>query len=215
MMSGVVDVWPVLPRWLMPLLAILLLILCLTGGGLFSFFNNQNARATETAEAATSVFVAASGTEETLEGIAAQETAEALQATSVAATATADEAFRLGDDDNDGLSNSQEESLGTDPEIDDTDSDGLLDGEEVNQHGTDPLNPDSEDDGLSDGDEINLYNTSPTNADTDGDGLTDGEEVNVYGTSPTEPDTDGDGLSDVVEIGAGTDPRADPARAGR
>ncbi len=213
MMSGQLDIQPVLPRWLVPLLAVLLLILCLTGGGLLTFFNSQNARATETAEAVTAIFVAAQGTEEVLEGIAAQETETALQATSVAATATAEEAARLGDNDNDGLSNVQEAALLTDPENDDTDGDGLLDGEEVNQHGTEPLNPDSDDDGLSDGDEINIYMAAPNNPDSDGDGLTDGEEVNEYGTSPTEPDTDGDGFDDDVEIAGGTDPLdpADPA----
>lgn len=204
--SGQLEVTPILPRWLVPLLGILLLILCLSGGGLLAFFNNQNARATETAEAATAIFLANQGTEEALDEIAAQETAEALEATSVAATATAEEAARLGDNDNDGLTNSQEEEMSTDPENADTDGDGLLDGAEVNQHGTDPLNPDSDNDGLSDGDEINNYNTAPNNPDTDGDGLTDGEEVNDIGTSPTDPDTDGDGLNDDVEVSGGTDP---------
>jgi hypothetical protein len=131
-MTGQLDVRPAMPAWLIPLLGVLLLILCLSGGGLLAFFNNQNARATETAVAATSVSGAAQGTQIALETIAAQETGAAFQATSVAATATAVEAARLGDDDQDGLSNSREESLGTDPNNPDTDGDGVLDGEEVN-----------------------------------------------------------------------------------
>jgi Tol biopolymer transport system component len=205
-MSGQLDIRPVLPRWIVPLLALLLIVLCLTGGGLLTFFNNQNARATQTAEAATAIFVAAARTEEALDSVSAQETQAAVQATGVAATATAEEAARLGDDDSDGLTNSEEGTLGTDPDLADTDGDGLLDGEEINQYGTDPLNPDTENDGLSDGDEINIYNASPNNPDSDGDSLMDGEEVNDHGTSPTDPDTDADGLGDEVEIAGGTDP---------
>ena len=38
-------------------------------------------------------------------------------------------------------------------------------------------NPDSDSDGLSDGNEVNEYQTDPAKADTDGDGFTDGTEV--------------------------------------
>jgi nucleoside-specific outer membrane channel protein Tsx len=54
------------------------------------------------------------------------------------------------DTDGDGLTDSQEEELGTDPENPDTDGDGLTDGEEV-ELGTDPLNPDTDGDGIPDG----------------------------------------------------------------
>ncbi|MFZ0545306.1 MAG: protein kinase [Candidatus Promineifilaceae bacterium] len=205
-MAGQLDVGPVLPRWLIPLALILMIVLCLTTGGLLTFFNNQNTRATETAQAVTAEFIAAQTTEEVLAGIAAQETEEAFQATSAAATATAEQAALLGDNDSDGLTNSKEAELLTDPDNPDSDNDGLTDGEEVNQYGTDPLDDDSDDDGLLDGEEINDYQSSPNNPDSDGDGLTDGEEVNDHGTDPTEPDTDGDGLNDAVEISNGTDP---------
>jgi hypothetical protein len=64
-----------------------------------------------------------------------------------------------GDPDVDGLSNLEEQSLGTDPQSDDTDDDGLSDAVEdgggefisVTQTGTDPLNADTDGDGLSDG----------------------------------------------------------------
>jgi RHS repeat-associated protein len=87
------------------------------------------------------------------------------------------------DADDDGLTNEEEEALGTDPNNPDTDGDGLLDGDEVNTHGTDPLDSDTDDDGLSDGDEVNVYLTLPTVFDTDGDGANDGDEV----TSGTDP----------------------------
>ena len=54
------------------------------------------------------------------------------------------------DDDNDGLSDSEESALGTDPLLADTDDDGLSDSEE-STWGTNPLNPDTDDDGFNDG----------------------------------------------------------------
>lgn len=54
------------------------------------------------------------------------------------------------DFDQDGLSNGQERTLGTDPGKADSDDDGLNDGLEI-AGGTNPLNPDSDDDGLPDG----------------------------------------------------------------
>jgi hypothetical protein len=58
------------------------------------------------------------------------------------------------DDDLDGLTNSQEAALGTDPNDPDSDNDGLTDGEEVNTYRTDPLDPDTDNDGVSDGREV-------------------------------------------------------------
>jgi len=60
------------------------------------------------------------------------------------------------DRDGDGLTNSEEANLGTDPGNSDTDGDGLSDESEVNQHGTDPLSADTDDDGHSDFSELNL-----------------------------------------------------------
>lgn len=105
-----------------------------------------------------------------------------------------------GDKDGDGLTNSFEKSIGTDPNNPDTDGDGLKDGEEVNTYNTDPLRPDTDSDGLSDGDEVLRYKTNPLKADTDGDRLSDGEEVLQYKTDPLKADTDGDGLSDGEEV---------------
>ena len=104
-----------------------------------------------------------------------------------------------GDLDGDGLTNLEEFNGGTDPQDDDSDDDGLLDGVETNtgsyvsasDTGTDPRNADSDEDGLSDGAENNsgVFNsatdtgTDPNNADTDGDTFTDGDEVTA-GTDP-------------------------------
>ncbi|MFD2671739.1 vWA domain-containing protein [Marinicrinis sediminis] len=56
------------------------------------------------------------------------------------------------DADRDGLSNLEEQALGTDPMDKDTDQDGLVDAAEL-KFGTDPLNPDSDGDGILDGQE--------------------------------------------------------------
>ena len=63
------------------------------------------------------------------------------------------------DSDNDGLTDTEEATLGTNPQNADTDSDGLSDYEEVTLWKTNPLNPDTDGDGYSDGSEVkNNYN---------------------------------------------------------
>ncbi|MFN2221165.1 MAG: protein kinase domain-containing protein, partial [Candidatus Promineifilaceae bacterium] len=120
-LTGQLDVKALLPGWLLPLLAALLLILCLSVAGLLTFFSGRNADATRTAEAELALLAAGTLTRQFEEEQAAN------QATADAATAEA-----LGDDDGDGLSNSRELELGTDPGNADTDGDGLNDGQEVN-----------------------------------------------------------------------------------
>lgn len=98
------------------------------------------------------------------------------------------------DPDHDSLTSLQEFQLGTDPQRDDTDGDGLKDNVETKTKtwqsatntGTDPLNPDS-----------------------DGDGLLDGAENFALptGTDPNKKDTDDDGFNDAVELAASTNPR--------
>ena len=110
------------------------------------------------------------------------------------------------DTDGDGLSNSLEYTLNTDPTVADSDGDGLSDGQEVNTTHTDPSNIDTDNDGLTDAQEVNTTHTDPTNPDTDGDGLTDGQEVNVSHTDPTKADSDGDGQNDYTEVTFGSDP---------
>ncbi len=140
------------------------------------------------------------------------------------------------DTDGDGLPDSTELAIGTDPTNPDTDGDGIpdllevlaaddplvpdllgdFDGDGINNGdevalGTDPTNPDTDGDGLSDGDEVAL-GTDPFNPDTDGDGLTDGAEVNTHGSDPLSDDTDGDLIPDGFEVVNGLDP-TDPADA--
>ncbi len=120
------------------------------------------------------------------------------------------------DDDNDGVSDTQEATDGTDPLDADSDDDGLNDGEEQTV-GTDPNNPDTDGDGLQDGsDDFPLDPTETTDTDGDGignnadpdddnDGVTDTQEA-TDGTDPLDADSDDDGLNDGEEQTAGTDP---------
>jgi hypothetical protein len=99
----------------------------------------------------------------------------------------------------------------------DTDGDGLLDGQEmiianttnliypfvsfflVFPYNTSSVLADTDGDGLTDREELTIYVTFPDRVDSDEDTLTDYEEVIYHGTSPIKPDTDGDGLNDNQE----------------
>lgn len=99
----------------------------------------------------------------------------------------------------------------SDPSRDDTDGDGLTDGQE-RTYLTDPRSSDTDGDGLDDRDEVFVYRTSPTSVDTDGDArgpagdaaplatLFDGSEQHLLRTSPAFADTDGDGKTDYEEL---------------
>jgi len=104
------------------------------------------------------------------------------------------------DYDYDNLTNYQEYQLGTHPKVNDTDGDGLEDGEEVQDYLTDPLLVDTDGDTLSDYMEVKVHLTDPKEVDTDEDQLDDNDELELYGTDPLLPDTDGDGLDDHEEI---------------
>ncbi|MES2642121.1 MAG: MYXO-CTERM sorting domain-containing protein [Myxococcota bacterium] len=129
------------------------------------------------------------------------------------------------DADRDGLTDMYEEMVGTDPNDDDTDDDGLVDGIEVwGLTGTDPRLSDSDVDGLLDGEEDSDHDgamdggeTHPLVADSDGGGVDDGTEAR-FGTDPLNGaddatdgdngrvDSDGDGVTDSDERGLQTDP---------
>ena len=88
-------------------------------------------------------------------------------------------------------------------ELLDSDDDGITDTEE-RAIGSNPANPDSDGDGLLDGAERDA-GTSPILADTDNDGISDRSEA-IYSTDPTKADSDDDGSSDGAEVAFGSDP---------
>lgn len=94
------------------------------------------------------------------------------------------------DSDADGLTDAEEQKLGTNPFDPDTDHDGLTDYDEVKVYHTDPLNPDTDFDGLKDGAEVFNYRTNPLDRDTDHGGVADGHEVIEDGTNPLNPADD-------------------------
>ncbi|MBD3354234.1 MAG: hypothetical protein GF364_22320, partial [Candidatus Lokiarchaeota archaeon] len=117
--------------------------------------------------------------------------------------------YRDLDNDNDGLTNAEEDLLGTDMNDEDSDDDGLLDGEEVETYNTDPLDDDSDNDLLNDYEEVNLgidnEITNPNDPDSDDDLLTDYWEWG-NSTDPNDPDSDNDLLTDYWEWGNSTNP---------
>ena len=114
---------------------------------------------------------------------------------------------QLADTDADGLDDGAEIALGTDPNVADTDEDGISDFDEASVN-ADPLIADTDGDSINDGEEVSI-GTNPATSDTDNDGLTDEVEVSL-GTSPNSADTDSDGISDAMEVAANFDP-IDPA----
>ncbi len=101
---------------------------------------------------------------------------------------TPKQGIQVTDSDNDGLSDSEEEKLGTNPQQADSDHDGIPDNEEVGSNPALPLDTDR------DG-KINALDT-----DDDNDGLTTIMETKI-GTNPLLSDTDQDGFSDFEEVG--------------
>ena len=82
---------------------------------------------------------------------------------------------------------------------------------------TDPNDNDTDDDGLLDGDEVlgneynNFYFTNPLSVDTDNDTLGDFNEIfaylfNLSGSDPTKVDSDNDTMPDPYELEKGFDP---------
>ena len=112
------------------------------------------------------------------------------------------------DPDEDGLTNIYEYNFHTKPQVNDTDGDLLLDGEEVFVYFTMPIFSDTDMDDLGDGEEVLIYGTSPTNVDSDLDGLEDGYEVLTLTTNPLSADSDSDGMPDQWEV----DNRLNPLR---
>ena len=102
------------------------------------------------------------------------------------------------DPDGDGLTNYQEIILRlTNPNLSDTDDDGVNDGQEVTD-GTNPKVADSDSDGLSDGEE-KARGTNPLSGDSDGDGLGDLQEEVLTSTNPLAQDSDSNSIADAYE----------------
>ncbi len=103
----------------------------------------------------------------------------------------------LEDLDNDGLTNLEEQTAGTDPLDDDSDDDTLKDGFEVKESFTDPNDTDS--DSTSTTPDENDNTVLDPNEDLDNDGLTNAEEQTA-GTDPLDDDSDDDTLKDGFEV---------------
>jgi len=107
------------------------------------------------------------------------------------------------DSDNDGLTNTEESRIFSNPYKADTDSDGLSDYLEYCNN-LDPTNSndaehDHDEDGISTLVELTTYETNFLCNDTDQDGWTDEFEINTAGTNPNLNDTDADGILDGDE----------------
>ncbi|MBN1389264.1 MAG: hypothetical protein JXA22_01335 [Candidatus Thermoplasmatota archaeon] len=109
------------------------------------------------------------------------------------------------DPDLDGLTNFKEFIIGTDPNLLDSDGDGLSDSREAVLLGLDPNSPDTDNDGLPDNWEVmfslNATDPSDANIDSDGDGLLNYEEYELKDllgnwTNPSGADRDHNGIPD-------------------
>ena len=86
---------------------------------------------------------------------------------------------KTADNDGDSLVNAEEKELGTNPNLADSDMDGLIDPYEIKDSKTDPLKADSDGDGLWDGDELSL-GLNPLTAISKDDGIKDGDRELNY-----------------------------------
>nr|MDO8110807.1 hypothetical protein [Candidatus Sigynarchaeota archaeon] len=111
------------------------------------------------------------------------------------------------------------------PHMNDSDCDGLIDGQElrlvnvtflfypfislavVYPFQTSPIYPDLDGDGIPDGVEVLNFISNPNSTDSDLDRLTDDFELeHLNWTAITRNDTDGDGLDDYTEVNSGGSP---------
>jgi hypothetical protein len=124
-----------------------------------------------------------------------------------------DQANGRGDKDHDGLTNIAEFRHHSDPSDEDTDADGEDDGDEVHDgvRGTSVTDDDTDDDGVVDGDEDSDHDGTDNededdatetcgrdDDDSDTDGVSD-EDENDHGTSASDDDSDDDGVLDGDE----------------
>ena len=150
-------------------------------------------------------------------------TIDVIVANSTTFAGSGPDAGTLVDTDGDGLYDNEEQSgytviiemangdiverqVTSDPDVADTDGDGVSDGAEL-QYGMNPRATDTDGDGLDDNLELNTVFSNPFAQDSDNDGLQDGFEHFDLKTSPLLADTDGDKLTDDEELfGLNRDP---------
>jgi hypothetical protein len=92
----------------------------------------------------------------------------------------------LTDLDSDGVNNLSEYQHQSNPQVADTDGDGLTDQQEIVTYNTNPAKVDTDGDGLSDQAEVVTHHSDPRDTDSDNDGYTDFDEV-LYGGNPNDP----------------------------
>lgn len=193
-LDGQVITSALIPTWA--------IILFLAGCGLlflagyFAFRYPELAAARQGEQTATAAATQTLGAATQTAAFATQQVLSVTQ--TIAANQTMAATAALQDSDNDGLTNSDEQTRGTNPNDPDTDDDASFDGDEV-RLGTNPLNADSDGDTLKDGDEAR-FGSNPLDPDTDDDGLNDAGEFATNCAKPTNPDSDGDGLTDGRDL---------------
>ena len=109
------------------------------------------------------------------------------------------------DDDDDGLTNGEEEAIGSKPDDADSDDDGVIDGDEANPSDNSDddglinvLDPDSDNDGLYDGTELG-YDCDDAATDATANHCVPDGDMGATVTSPIDPDTDHGGVTDGNE----------------
>lgn len=117
-----------------------------------------------------------------------------VRVTDVAGQSVTSQSMTFVDNDGDGLCNEYEIQAGSDPELQDTDHDGLSDYDELLKYHSNPNSVDTDGDNVDDPDEV-YYGLDINSADTSEDGLLDEDYVLMLNNGLTDN-------QDVVPMGA-------------